>query len=219
LEEETLRQINVENEYQRALKLHDKSLISEEQWEQAGTNRYVQNKKVLIAQSEFDLLKEGPKAEELLSQDAEIKRLRAQADYLEEQIADCTIRVPFKGQVTLFGLKNEIISVTRTDTVEITVRVPEDQIDILAVGQKMDFRVAGYPRHSFESSVEKVIVSSQSDGDKNHFTAIGLAPNRDGLLKDGMRGYAKINCGRSSVANNAIRKIVRFFRIEFWSWW
>ncbi|HDS01016.1 MAG TPA: hypothetical protein ENO07_03265, partial [candidate division Zixibacteria bacterium] len=91
LEEEKLRQINVEQEYQRARKLYEKGLISEEEWETAKTTRYVQNKKVDISQSEVDLLKEGPKAEELFSQEAEIRRLESKAEYLRDQIAACTI--------------------------------------------------------------------------------------------------------------------------------
>ncbi|NIP41877.1 MAG: hypothetical protein GWO41_15230 [candidate division Zixibacteria bacterium] len=218
LEEEKLKQINVEQEYQRAKKMYEKGLISEEEWEAAKTTRYVQNKKVDISQSEVDLLKEGPKAEELFSQEAEIRRLESKAEYLREQIAACTIRAPFSGTITRFGVDDELISISRTDSVEVNIRVPEDQIDILAVDQDMKFRVAGYPHISFMGKVDKVIASSHSNGSESHFVAISTVPNSQGLLKDGMDGYAKIYCGKTSVANNILRKLVRFFRVEFWSW-
>jgi putative peptide zinc metalloprotease protein len=219
LDEETLRQINVEQEYQRAKKMHDKNVISEEEWEGAKTARYVQNKKVDIAQSEFDLLKAGPKSEELLKQDAEIKRLQAKAKYLEEQIAACTIRAPFSGKLTLFGIPGELISLAQTDSMEVNIRVPEDQIDILQVGQEMTFRVAGYPRKSFYGKIDKVITVAHNSAKSNHFIAISTVPNSSELLKGGMDGYAKIYCGKTSVAKNVGRKLIRFFRVEFWSWW
>ncbi|MBD3219571.1 MAG: HlyD family efflux transporter periplasmic adaptor subunit, partial [candidate division Zixibacteria bacterium] len=218
LEEEKLKQINVEQEYQRARKLHEKGLISEEEWEAAKTSRYVQNKKVDFSQSEVDLLKEGPKAEELFSQEAEIRRLESKAQYLRVQIAACTIRAPFSGTITRYGVDEELISISRTDSVEVNMRVPEDQIDILAMDQDIKFRVAGYPQKSFHGTVDKVIASSHSSGSESHFVAISTISNPDGLLKDGMEGYAKIYCGKTSVANNILRKFVRFFRVEFWSW-
>ncbi len=220
LEESRLEQIRVENEYQRSRKMWEKGLISEEEWDAAKTARYVQNKKVQIAQSEFDLLREGPKSEELLKQDAEINRLLAKARYLQQQIESCTIRAPFNGRLTLFGVDDELVSVANTDTMEAVIRVPEDQIDILNVGQDLTFRVAGYPQKSFSGRVDKVLASSHAVQDQdNHFIAISIVPNQDGTLKSGMQGYAKIYCGKSSIAGIMFRKFMRFFRVEFWSWW
>jgi putative peptide zinc metalloprotease protein len=219
LEEARLTQINVENEYQRARKMHDKNLISDEEMEIFETSRYVQNKKVDIVQSEYDLLREGPKAEELLKQDAEIKRLTLIAESFERQIDDCIIRAPFGGVLTTFGLESEIISLARSDSVEAAIRVPEEQIDILATGQRVKCRVAGYPQVSFEGEIITVIANAQAQDNKLHFRAISVIPNKDGLLKGGMTGYGKIYCGKTSVAGNLARKFVRFFRVEFWSWW
>lgn len=219
LDEETLRQISIEQEYQRARKLHEQNLISEEEWERAKTSRYVQNKKVDFVQSEFDLLKAGPKSEELLKQDAEIKGLKAKAKYLEEQIASCTIRAPFAGKLTLFGVPGELISLAQTDSMEVNLQIPEDQIDILEVGQEIAFRVAGYPNKSFYGKIEKVITVAHNSNNNIHFIAIGTVPNSSQLLRGGMEGYAKVYCGKTSVAKNVGRKLIRFFRVEFWSWW
>lgn len=219
LDEAELQQIQVEIDYQRAKTMHEKKLISEEEWESFKTNRYIQNRKVEKAKADFDLLKEGPKAEELLRQDAEIMRLEAKADYLREQIASCTIYAPFAGTLTMMGEQDELVSLTRTDSMEVIIRVPEDQIDILGIDQKIKFRVAGYPRTEFEGKIDKIIASSQFFDGSNYFTAIAVVENSDGRLKSGMHGFAKIFCGKSSMAENLWRKYVRFFRVEFWSWW
>ena len=219
LDEALLQQIQVENDYQRARTMHERKLISEEEWETFKTGRNIQNRKVQKVQADFDLLKEGPKAEELLKQDAEIKRLESKADYLRDQIASCTIYAPFAGTLTMMGEQDELVSLTRTDSIEVIIRVPEDQIDILGIDQKVKFRVAGYPRTEFVGKIDKIIASSQIFEGSNYFTAIAVVENSDNRLKSGMHGFAKIFCGKSSIAENLWRKFVRFFRVEFWSWW
>ncbi len=34
-----------------------------------------------------------------------------------------------------------------------------------------------------------------------------------------MTGYAKVYCGKLSLANLLTRRIVRYLRVEVWSWW
>jgi hypothetical protein len=34
-----------------------------------------------------------------------------------------------------------------------------------------------------------------------------------------MSGYAKITTGRRTIAARVVRRLIRFIRIEFWSWW
>jgi hypothetical protein len=40
-----------------------------------------------------------------------------------------------------------------------------------------------------------------------------------GDLSGGMSGYAKITTGRRTLASRFLRRVIRFIRIEFWSWW
>jgi len=43
--------------------------------------------------------------------------------------------------------------------------------------------------------------------------------NADKLLKAEMTGTAKIICGRRSILELLTRRLARYFRVEFWSWW
>jgi len=42
--------------------------------------------------------------------------------------------------------------------------------------------------------------------------------NRNGTLKSGLTGYAKIEGEEMPAALAFTRVVVRFFQIEFWSW-
>ena len=46
-----------------------------------------------------------------------------------------------------------------------------------------------------------------------------IATNPSLLLKSQMTGTAKIYCGERRVADLMTRRLARFFRVEFWSWW
>ncbi len=41
----------------------------------------------------------------------------------------------------------------------------------------------------------------------------------DLLLKPQMTGTAKIHCGERRVIALLSRRLVRYLRVEFWSWW
>ena len=43
--------------------------------------------------------------------------------------------------------------------------------------------------------------------------------NAAGLLKPEMTGNAKIYCGKQRAIDLLTRRIVRYLRVEFWSWW
>jgi hypothetical protein len=39
------------------------------------------------------------------------------------------------------------------------------------------------------------------------------------LLKPEMTGNAKIYCGKRRIFDIVTRRIARYIRVEFWSWW
>ena len=44
-------------------------------------------------------------------------------------------------------------------------------------------------------------------------------PNDKKRLKTGMTGKAKITCGSRSALELLTRRLARFIRVEFWSYW
>jgi len=207
------------NDWERTRKLFNGGMVSEEVWEEARTVRSVAEKELEIAESKYDLLRSGPKAEELEIVDAEMRKLDAKIKYLEEQIDASNFLAPFDGKVVRSNKSNELLTLIRTDTLEVVVQAPEEDIDILKPNQPMVLRVAGYPAISFGGKVAAIHELVTSDGKMSYFAATCIVANRDGMLKPGMTGYAKIYCGRTNLASIAVRKILRFFRVEFWSWW
>jgi putative peptide zinc metalloprotease protein len=219
VEEAKLKLARQKSDYDRAEKMHERGLISEGDWETARTDRSVADKQVLIAQSKYEILKSGPKAEELPIIEADIGRLEAKMAYLLEQIEASTFIAPFPGKISLSREQGEILTLVRTDSIEAVMAAPEEDIDVIAVGRKTALKVAGYPTEIFEGTVVKLQETAIGSGDDRVFTTISVLVNPGDILKPGMSAYAKIYCGKRSLASKIIRRVARFFRVEFWSWW
>ena len=53
----------------------------------------------------------------------------------------------------------------------------------------------------------------------SRITVVTELENPGLLLKPQMTGNAKIRCGERRAIALLIRRLVRYVRVEFWSWW
>jgi len=219
LEQARLRLSKQINDYARSRKMYDRDLISEDEWEKAKTEKSIAENEVEIALARYDLLKSGPKAEELSVVEAEIERIEARKQYLIDQISASTFIAPFSGVISSSGSESEVLALVRTDTMELTIAIPEEEIDVVNGGNRVILKVTGYPAKSFDGEVVRIYESAIGNGGDKVFSAVSVIPNPDGQLKPGMTGYAKVYCGKMSLGDKIIRRVMRFFRVEFWSWW
>jgi putative peptide zinc metalloprotease protein len=207
------------NEYVRILGLFDEGLVPKEEWESARTSMDVAEQQVHIAESRYELLKSGPRAEEIAVKDAEREQLAARADYLREQVEASIFTAPFDGVVISTDHPKQITRLVRTDTVEVRITVPQQDLDVVEPGQRAMVKLSSYPTQTFDGEVVKVREFGDGGAGDASFEAVTLLANADGLLRPGMTGYGKIYCGKRSLLGLLIRGIARFFRVEFWSWW
>jgi putative peptide zinc metalloprotease protein len=217
--EAQLKYIDKVNEFKRVDKMFNNNLVSKEEWERAQTAVSIADTQKKIAESKYELLLSGPKTEELAVADADVNRLEARKKYLLEQIEASTFIAPFTGKVSMTGDADEILRVVRTDTMEAVISVPEEDFDIVDTGYPSVLKLTSYPSKSIDGEVVKINETAVDGAQSNVFTAISLIPNPDGLLKSGMTGYIKVYCGKKSLGGKLLRRIFRFFRVEFWSWW
>ncbi len=198
-------------EYNRSKKLHGKNLIPDDELEKKAAEFNIANSAWQSKKSELKLLKSAPKAEEIERIDAEIEKLIARRDYLQSQAEASTIVSPFSGTLVGTSGHNEIFHLARMESVMVEIKLPESDFDILSPTAPIQLRVAAYPSQPFVGEVLKLRLSPQ-------LTAIAAVANPDGILLPEMSGYAKVNCGKISLASLSLRKITRFFRLEVWSW-
>ena len=128
----------------------------------------------------------------------------------------------------------------RTITAEIAVS--EKEIADVRNGQSVALKVRAFPERVFPGKVTEIATTAVGAGASAPTASApksGIIPdasgasaqpantilvtteidNRDGLLKPGMTGMAKIYCGKRQIISLMMRRLSRTFRVEFWSWW
>ncbi len=133
-----------------------------------------------------------------------------------------------------------IAKVHELDTVAVEAAISEKEIADVSIGQTVGIKTRAYPDRVFYGKVKAIAVTTQgstaassdssgtaastsaSAGVDRAATAIRVTTEIDnsaGLLKPGMTGMAKIDCGEQRIFELVTRRLSRTFRVEFWSWW
>lgn len=198
--------------------LWEKKLVSQEEYDKVLSEYQALESDLAIAKNTLRLLQLGAKPEELAKAQAEIQRLEAKANYLKQQIQAQDLKSPISGIVTNVRPKGDLISIARLDTVRVLISASEKDMDVVKAGQKVKAKVRAYPGKSFYGVVTKVAQQAEKQGNRNIFIITSKVANNSSHLKPGMTGQAKIYCGKRSLMNLFTRKIIRWFRVEVWSW-
>jgi multidrug efflux pump subunit AcrA (membrane-fusion protein) len=207
-----------QKEKERFDQLWEKKLVSQEEYDKVLSEYQALESDLAIAKNTLRLLQLGAKPEELAEAKAEIQQLQATANFLKQQIQAQEIKSPISGTVTNVRPKGDLISIARMDTVRVLIWASEKDMDVVKAGQKVKAKVRSYPGKSFYGVVTKVAQQAEKLGNKNVFIISSKVSNNDSHLKPGMTGQAKIYCGKRSLINLLTRKIIRWFRVEVWSW-
>jgi Cu(I)/Ag(I) efflux system membrane fusion protein len=101
------------------------------------------------------------------------------------------------------------------------IMVSEKEIADVAVGQPLVLRARALPSTTFSSRVGAIAPTAVADsGLAGRFVKVtGDIDNASRLLRSEMTGQAKIDVGTRRIAELLSRRLARYIRIEFWSWW
>jgi putative peptide zinc metalloprotease protein len=165
------------------------------------------------------LLQAPPKPEEEAVIRHEISKQEANLTFLAEQEAAGFITTPVRGIARIGGGGRQVVSVADAETVELLVPVSDFDMPLIKLGQIVLLKVRSYPDRVFEGRVIRVPKAGDLVGETVSFPVTVVVANNDGLLCDGMSGYAKIETGESSLFGLGFRKLISTLKVEFWSWW
>ncbi len=170
----------------------------------------------------------GDAGEEQL-QRTRARALREQVRLLEEQVAATTVRAPVSGVVLTprpeerVGARLEagdlVVTLGRTDTLELDFGVPQREISRVAGGQTVRLRVDALPQRTFEGRVSFLGQLPTDTAGDVQYPVRARVPNPDGLLKPGMAAHAKVLTAATSVAGRLLRGPVRWLRLLWWRIW
>ena len=151
---------------------------------------------------------------------AGVNQLEARLIHLQSQLEKTAIVSPIEGIVTQVNKGNTIIDIARTDTVKVKIRVPEKEISAIAMNNPVRLKVRSYPGLTYSGIVVKIDpLTLVDDRGRSIIEVTAWIDNHEGLLKPGMTGKAKINCGKKPIYKLVLWRVIRYLRIEFWSLW
>jgi putative peptide zinc metalloprotease protein len=207
----------------------------------------VSTKHVSEGDAKLKLLLAGSRPEALESTEAIVARLEGERRFLADQVRLTAITSPTVGVVgvvlparareTSAGAaiapklrqrvgehvdKGDVIAkVYGSDTAAPEVIVPEKEIGDVAPGQKVVLKARAYPDKPITGRVKSIAPAASDDGDLGRKVfRVTIEIDSDGqLLKPEMTGTAKIFCGSRSIWRLLTRRLERYLRVEFWSWW
>jgi HlyD family secretion protein len=204
----------------RAESLHAIGGISSDELEARKSDAQVLQSELDYYTNQFKLLENGARPESIDMARAQLEQLDAKVKHSESQLGQTRIESPFDGTVTMVNSGNIIISVARTDTLRARIYVPEKEISVVKLGNQVKLKVRSFPYLTFSGIVTKIdpLVVSEMDKHQVILVTANIA-NQNELLKPGMTGKAKINCGSWPIYKLILWRLVRYIRVEFWSWW
>ena len=206
-------------ELERTTELASKNLITTSELEAAESEVSISASELTTKEASLQLLMSGPKPEEIAVLQAEINKQDAKLAFLRSQQAAQTIRAPMSGRVDL-GLGEELVlSIVDDSQVELLVPVSDFDIRLVEYNQKVQLKVRSHSGEVFVGRVALVPLSAQSTDNEAIFPVSVIVDNSEGRLRNGMTGFAKIECGESSLISLIGRKVASEIRVEFWSWW
>lgn len=176
--------------YQRAKEKYERGEIEELQLLQI-------ERKYRIAQILSGQLREEIIAEKSGLKSAEMRYARALYN-----IRNSKITAPFAGQVADIRVSEgayvtqnqDLMTLVDLNRVKIKLQVLESQLNRVKIGEMLEVRFAAFPDTVFTGKM--VGVDPTIDPQKRTVTVVAILPNRNGLLKAGMFGEARLVVAR-----------------------
>jgi HlyD family secretion protein len=200
---------------------------SAEQVERAEREVAVKRAAQVEILAEQRLVRAGFRREEIAIAEAELDKAHAEIALLEKQRSLHTITAPIDGQVTTPRLRERlhekiaaggsVCELADTKSIRFEVFVPERHGDIVALRQPTTVKIQAYPLRPFRGEVVFIAPATEREprnGEKV-IRVETIIDNSERLLRPGMTGYAEVTTGRRSLANLALRRLVRWIRVRF----
>ena len=215
-------------------RLYDQQLISLKELEDTREAATLRHNEVQEAADRFRILQAGTREEEIEATQAEINRLQVQRKHLDNELGRVSVRSPERGVLVTPRMKERVGQavkrgdllgqVHRMDILRVEIAISEKEIADVQPGQRVVLRAKAFPLQQFSGVVVGIAPAATANEkeqarEPRSIRVITELPNAGGLLKPEMTGHAKIYGEKKRLIDMAARRFVRFFKVEFWSWW
>ncbi|MBZ0157487.1 MAG: efflux RND transporter periplasmic adaptor subunit [Alphaproteobacteria bacterium] len=212
----------------RLEKLYKEKTISFEELDAQRREHEVDRMQVEEKSANLALIKAGVTPDQIAAAEAKLTSYQEERDYYRQKVEQSVITMPFDGTLTGMHLQQKVghfldrgemfALAENTSQVFTQIEVPEPDIDYVVNAAGVRSRPLSYYNEEFTGGVTSIdsIVTANRIG--NVVVVAALLDNKDGRLKSGMTGYAKISSQTMPAWEVMSRALARFFKVEVWSW-
>lgn len=208
--------------------LYRKEAIPQVQYEEERQQTALLQQSVKSAQANLAYVKKKVNQHEIEAARIEIAILQDQLIYFQQMLERTKLKMPIDGQLVTMNLKSLqhsylntgdlFAEVEDTSTVRVEIKVPEWDSKEIRPGNPVTLKLQAFPDRSFNSEVRRVYPAIREGVSGNYTITDCIIVNENGGVKSGMTGFAKIQGPNMLAAEAFTRAIIRFFKIEVWSW-
>jgi multidrug resistance efflux pump len=177
----------------------------------------------------LELLQAGARPEEIRAMRARLDAVRARVAQIEDERSRTRVTATLSGQVLtphaerLVGRYVErgdsLLQLADLATMQLEIPVPEKEVADVRLGAVVHFKSRGLPGRTYSGRVVAIAPVAEASRRQRTVLVRSELDNRDGTLRAGTTGFAKIYCGERRLGTILCRRIVRTLRTEFWSLW
>jgi putative peptide zinc metalloprotease protein len=212
----------------RLEKLYPEGAITLEELESARKEHEVDLTQIAEKEAELVKVKSGPTKEEIAAAESQLAALINERDGMVAKIDRTALRMPFDGNILTLHLKDRVHSylekgkpfaeVENTGQVTAQIQVVESDLQYVKMGAPVRARPISFFNDEFEGKVTMIDRNVTQKSFGNVVNVIATFENKDGRLKTGMAGQAKLDSLSMPVWQAFTLSIARFVRVQLWSW-
>jgi putative peptide zinc metalloprotease protein len=215
-------------QFDRMNQLYQKEIVSFVDYEDALRQMELDQQLLSAAKARLADIKTRVNVHEIQAARIEIDLLKTQLAYHEQVLDRTRLKMPITGRIITMNLKNlqdtyldegvlfaEVEDISKA---RVEIRIPESDAVEIGVGQTVRLRLRTSPNQRFDGRVDKIYPAAVVDATGRFVICESILDNDDDLFRSGMTGFAKIEGRNMFVIEAFSRALVRFVKVEVWSW-
>lgn len=157
--------------YDTMKQLYDQGAATRAQFDAVTTQLETAGAQARAARAQADLVEQGATPEQIKGAEAAVAQARAAVELARLNLDRATVKAPVNGVAvrrlvepgTLISPGTSVLTLMNLDDLWLRVYVPENQLNLVKLGMKVDVKVDAYPNRSFKAEVAQI-------SDKAEFT-------------------------------------------------
>jgi len=212
----------------RLEKLYKVGAVSFEELDAARKDHLTDQMQVAEKQAALSLAKVGATPDEIAAAEAKLASLNEERAAYQAKMDRTVLRMPFDGNILTLHLKDRtnsyldrgqpFASIENTGIVTAEIEITESDVQYVKIGSIVRVRPVSFFNREFQGKVTLIDRNVTAKSFGNVVKVIATIENRDEALKTGMTGQAKIVGVTIPVWEAFSQAMVRFFKVQVWSW-